>query len=436
MPRLMTDIHSQPSAGREILYLVLAVAAVVPGVVVRLADLHPNPAIAALAFGTAVVGAAFILSWAAEIVQLDIAGGLALALLALIAVLPEYAVDFVFTWKAGTDLSQAPNALANMTGGNQLLIGFGWPLVVLLGTWRMRRLRGKDTAPIGGADDRRVYLEQSQCVDMAYLTLASVYGLTLPLRSSLTLFDALVLVAIYVAYLMRLSRAPRDEPHLVGPAAMIGGLPKGTRRTINVVMFLFAAGVILAVAEPFAESLVAMGEAYDVPEFLLVKWLAPLASESPELLVAALFAWRLAASTGLGALVSSKVNQWTLLVGTLPIVFAISSGAFGGLPLGIEQRDELLVTAAQSIFAVAVLASGHIDRKEAWILFGLFVAQLTESFYVSFVLREAYSSVGRLAVGAVFLVGAGWVLVSNWRSLMRMVRDGLRSSNPEIAIRS
>jgi cation:H+ antiporter len=382
--------------------------------------------LAALAYGFAIVGAAFILSWAAEVVQLDIAGGLALALLALIAVLPEYAVDFVFTWKAGTDLSQAPNALANMTGGNQLLIGFGWPLVVLLGTWRIRRLRGKAATAVGGADDRQVYLDHNQNVDIAYLTLASIYGLSLPLRSSLTLVDAVVLVALYAAYLVRLSRAPREEPHLVGPAAMIATLPKPVRRTINIAMFVVAAGVILAVAEPFAESLVEMGDAYQVPEFLLVKWLAPLASESPELLVAALFAWRLAASTGLGALVSSKVNQWTLLVGTLPIVFAISSQGVGGLPLGIEQRDELLVTAAQSIFAVAVLASGHMDRREAWILFGLFVAQLGESFYVSFVLREDYSSVGRLAVGGVFIAAAIWVLMRNWRPLVVMVRSGLR----------
>lgn len=435
MPGLMTQALLQLRTGREIFYMVLAFAAVLPGLVVRLGGLHPGPGLAALVFGLAIVGAAFMLSWAAEVVQLDIAGGLALALLALIAVLPEYAVDFVFTWKAGKDVSQAPNALANMTGGNQLLIGFGWPLVVLLGTWRIRRLHGRDSGVTGGADDRQVYLEESQCVDIAYLTLASLYGLTLPLRTSLTMVDALVLVGIYVAYLMRLSRAPREEPHLVGPAAMIGTLPKGRRRLINVALFMVAAGVILAVAEPFAESLVEMGAAYNVPEFLLVKWLAPLASESPELLVAALFAWRLAASTGLGALVSSKVNQWTLLVGTLPIVFAISAGAFNGLPLGIEQRDELLVTAAQSVFAVAVLASGQMDRREAWILFGLFLAQLGESFYVSFVLREQYSSVGRVSVGLVFLAATAWVLLRNWRPLLRMVRTGLRRQAPEPVVR-
>ena len=74
------------------------------------------------------------------------------------------------------------------------------------------------------------------------------------------------------------------------------------------------------------------------------------------------------------SLVSSKVNQWTLLVGSLPIVYAISSASLHGLPLDVQQRDELFVTAAQSIFAVAVLASRSISRNEAWVLLGLFAS--------------------------------------------------------------
>jgi cation:H+ antiporter len=411
---------------REILFVALAVAAIVPGLVLRLTGIHPAPVLAALLFGLAIVGAAFMLSWAAEVVQLDIAGGLALAILALIAVLPEYAVDFVFTWKAGTDISQAPNALANMTGGNQLLVGFGWPLVVLLATWRFKRVHGRHGVLEGGADAREVHLQPIQSIDLAYLTLATLYGLFLFLRSSITLLDAAVLVAIYVAYLTRLAKAPPEQPHLVGPAAMIGVLPVRTRRLINAAFFVVAAGAILACAEPFAESLVEMGDAYGVPEFLLVKWLAPLASESPELLVAALFAWRIQASTGFGALLSSKVNQWTLLVGTLPIVFAVSSASTRGLPLGLEQRDELLVTAAQTVFAVSILANRRMDRKEAWVLLALFVTQLAESFYVSIFLDAEYSPVGRLAVAVAFLAGAAWVLSRNWRSLVQSVRDGLR----------
>ena len=422
------------SALRAQIYVALAAAASAPGLIVRFADMHPPPALAALIFGLAIVGAAFILSWAAEVVQLDISGGLALAILALIAVLPEYAVDFVFSWKAGTDLSQAPNALANMTGGNQLLIGFGWPLVVLLATRRVRKLYGRGVE-VGGADDQAVHLERIQSIDVAFLTLASIYGLHFFLRDSLTLFDAVVLVALYSAYLWRLSKAPPEAPHLVGPAARIAELGKRNRRIVNIAMFIFSAGAILLVAEPFAESLVELGEAYNIPEFLLVKWLAPLASESPELLVAALFAWRLSARTGFGALLSSKVNQWTLLVGTLPLVFAISSSSIDGLPLGLEQRDELLVTAAQSMFAVAILASRSMDRREAWVLLGLFIAQLLESFYVSIVLREGYNPVGRVAVAIVFLLAAGWVLLRNHRVLRTTVSEGLRAPIEELTSR-
>src|SRR5207245_11221002 len=122
-------------------------------------------------------------------------------------------------------------------------------------------------------------------------------------------------------------------------------------------LFIVAAAVILLCAGPFAESLVATGAEFGISTFLLVKWLAPLASEAPELLIAGMFAWRLNTNAGLGALVSSKVNQWTLLVGTLPIVFAISSGGLHGLPIDAVQREELFVTAAQSAFAVAVLAN-------------------------------------------------------------------------------
>src|SRR2546429_3638043 len=136
---------------------VLAAAAAAPGVILHLGGLHPEPVTAAVTFGLAVVGAAFMLAWAAEAAQVDISAGLALALLALVAVLPEYAVDFVFTWKAGKDPARyAPDALANMTGGNQLLIGVGWSMVVLIGAYRMRVRRpgaGAAAPPVAAPHD-------------------------------------------------------------------------------------------------------------------------------------------------------------------------------------------------------------------------------------------------------------------------------------------
>jgi cation:H+ antiporter len=419
---------------RSIGLIILSGAICLPGVALRLSGIHVDPVLAAALLGMAIVGAAFLLSWAAEVIQLDVGSGLALALLALIAVLPEYAVDFVFTANAGREYAETgaatdwgPLALANMTGANQLLIGFGWPMVILLGTWRVKK---KQATPLEaeGSTSTTINLARTQTVDIAYLAIASLYGLTLFLKDTLNLLDAAILISIYVVYMIRLSGASVGEPHLVGPSAYIGSLPKKQRRIFNYILFVVAAGVILAVAELFAESLVELGEDLGISTFLLVKWLAPLASEAPELLIAGMFAWRLVARTGLGALISSKVNQWTLLVGTLPIVFAIFAQELVGLPLDSGQRIELWVTAAQSVFAVAIIASLSVTRKEALVMLTLFIAQLGESWLAEIgVISEAISEQVRIGVGVVFLIAAVWVLRKDFRVFGRVLKDGLRA---------
>lgn len=424
---------------RQIALMILAVIVTLPGVFIEFSGAHVSAVLAATLFGAAIVGAAFILSWAAEVVQLDVGSGFALALLALIAVLPEYAVDFVLAADAGREFAETgaatesgPLALANMTGANQLLIGFGWPLVILLGTWRVRKAaaaRG-DTE---GATNREIHLKRAQTVDIAFLTIASLYGLTLFLKDTLTLLDALILVAIYVAYMIRLAGAPPENPHLVGPSAFVAMLPRAKRRLVNYIGFALAAGVILVVAEPFVESLKDLGATIGISEFLLIKWLAPLASEAPELLIATLFAWRLAARTGIGALISSKVNQWTLLVGTLPIVFAIFATHARGLPLDGHQRTELWVTAAQSVFAVAIIASRSISRKEAWVMLSLFMVQLGESYLAEVGhLTETTSIQARIGVGIMFLIAAAWVLRTDFGSFRTAMREGFRTPWSEL----
>lgn len=426
---------------RQVALILLAFAVTLPGVILKLAVGHPAPVLAAILYGIAIVGAAFMISWAAEIIQLDVGGGLALALLALIAVLPEYAVDFVLTADAGREFAATgaaerfgPLALANMTGANQLLIGFGWPLVILLGTWRVRRTRSTpELAELATPD--AVNLTRAQSVDIAYLAIASIYGMTLFLKKTLSPFDAVVLVGIYVAYMIRLSKATPGVPHLVGPSAYIGGMPKARRRVINYVLFAVAAAVIVIVAEPFAESLQELGQELGISQFLLIKWLAPLASEAPELLIATLFAWRLAARTGIGALISSKVNQWTLLVGTLPLVFMIFAGQIHGLPLNEVQRDELWVTATQSVFAVAIIAGRSVSRKEAGVMLALFGVQLAESWLATpsvGIISEEIAAGARIGVGVMFLLAAAWVLRREFRVFVKVVSDGFRAPWSEL----
>jgi cation:H+ antiporter len=294
-------------------------------------------------------------------------------------------------------------------------------MVVFIAAWRMRSIAKKKD--YDGELDTDVYLERSHSVEIAFLLIATLYSLTLPLKRTLTLFDAAVLVSLFGAYMIRISRAPAEEPHLIGPPLALAVLPARQRRLAVGAILVFAAAVILICAEPFADSLVQTGEEFGLSTFLLVQWLAPLASEAPELLIAGMFAWRLNSQAGLGTLVSSKVNQWTLLVGTLPIVFAVSAGAWTGLPLDAMQREELFLTAAQSAFAVAVLANRRISVKEAMTLLGLFLAQ----FVVGAALPEHLKELERIGVGILYLVLAAGILVQHRDRFRRLLRDGLRT---------
>jgi cation:H+ antiporter len=427
------DLHDVRS-GRQLISIALAVLATLPGLTIRLWHVELAPPVAALLFGLAIVGAAFMLSWAAEVAQLDVSAGLAIAVLAFIAVLPEYAVDLVFAYKAGGAVaahgpdcrppgsvgeSPCSLALANMTGANRLLIGIGWSMVVFI-AWYRARVKGQRLTEVA--------LERCHAVELAYLAGATAYSLTLPLKSTVTLLDAAVLVGIFVAYTVRIASAPAEEPHLVGPARWIGSFGAAARRAVVGALFVFAAAVIVLVAEQFAEALVATGREVHVSEFLLVQWLAPLASEAPELLVAGLYAWRLNTNAGLGTLVSSKVNQWTLLVGTLPLVFALASGSLQGLPVEPRQREELLLTAAQSVFAVATLASLSISPREAGLLLGLFFAQ----FVVGGLVPARWHGVERVAVSIVYLVLAAFLIAQDRRKLAALLRDGFRTSHDEL----
>src|SRR5690242_1538919 len=118
---------------RAPLAVLLAVLAAVPAACIHLGLIAAVPVpIATLFYGMAIVGASFAMAWGAEAAEHDIPRALALTVVALLAVLPEYAVDIVFAFKAGQDPAFAPYAAANMTGSNRLLLGLGWPTIAVL----------------------------------------------------------------------------------------------------------------------------------------------------------------------------------------------------------------------------------------------------------------------------------------------------------------
>lgn len=360
----------------RILPFIISMAICIPGVAISFFHGGLSPFVSAILCGIAIFGASFVLTWTCEAAQLDMPQAVAIAVVAFIAVLPEYAVDMYFTWMAGQDPDSPYShyAIANMTGANRLLIGVGWAAIALIFA---ARYHGGIVLP----DDKRT--------DVLFLAIATLYALLIPLKGSLTLLDGAVFLAIYVAYVFIIARRPVAEEEPEGPALAITGLPKRKRFWVMGGLFLFSALVILRNAEPFSESLVASGKLLGINEFLLVQWLAPIASEAPEFIIALMFAFRGNASLALGSLLSSKLNQWTLLVGMIPGVYAVSSGAvMPPINLDSHQLQEIFLTAGQSIFAVALLLNLRLSAMEGAVLFILFVAQLSSPFY-DFVLENA-----------------------------------------------
>jgi len=386
----------------------LVAAVALPAPVIRLLEVvdAPHPQLASGAesalFGLSILAAATLLIWASEVAEQLVSATLALAVLAIIAVLPEYAVDLFFAWTAPDNPENAQFALANMTGANRLLIGFAWPVVFFLFWFRQR----KRELAVGGQN----------AIGLIFLAVATIYSFSIPLRQHLSLIDSAVLISIFMAYLILSSRSPSREAELVGPARAIGALPLGPRWAVVIGMFAFAAGVVFAAAEPFAEGLVDSGKALGVEEFLLVQWVAPLASEAPEFLLAAMLALRGRAAAGMTLLISSKVNQWTLLVGSLPLAFSISGGSISPMEIDARQAEEVFLTAGQSLFAIAVLTSLSFSGREAALIFVLFTAQLVLPF-----------TAVRLGFGAAYVLLALLWFLSERRLIPVLVRKARQS---------
>ena len=340
-----------------------------PGAVLRFSGLDVDPVVAAAIFGVGIVAGAFLLSWAAEVAEMDVSASLAIALLALIAVLPEYAIEAVLAWDAGSSFDTATGAFtdetarvaANVTGSNRLLIGLGWSAVILI-YWVKRR--------------RVLDMRGEMGLEITMLTIATAATVLVFFVHQVHILLAAGLIVLYVAYLWISSTREAEEPDLIGAAALIGSLPVGWRRAMVLFLFAFAAGVILVAAEPFVGSLVETGQDFGIDEFILIQWVAPLASEAPEIIVAVLFSLRANPVAGLTALISAEVNQLTLLVGSMAVLFSASAGEVLSFPLDDRQGIEFLLTAAVSAAGLMLVAKRVISWNAGVLLLVLFAAHL------------------------------------------------------------
>ena len=337
--------------------------------------------------GISVLGASFLLAWGAETAEKDVPRAFAIAVLAVLAVAPEYAVDALYAWNAGVFAGtergiEAGNlAVANMTGANRILIGIGWAGVALFTVFR----RGSSSDPAVEKRDGfladAVTLDRDIGLEIVFLLLATLWAFLVPFGGGIDLLDMLVLVGIYVAYIAVIIRGDVEhEEGQVGVPAYLQTFPKPYRAATVLFLFAYSGLMIFTAVEPFAHGLEELGQNVGIPSFFMIQWIAPLASESPELIVVVYLVNKARSTAGFNALISSKLNQWTLLIGTLVVVYSLALGRYGALPFDQKQSAEIWLTAAQSFFAIGLLINFEISVREAIALLVLFLSQVLSEF--------------------------------------------------------
>ncbi len=314
-----------------------------------------------------------LIAWAAECGQFFISQGLALAVLAWIQTLPEFAVEGVIALAAAHDPSKVHLITANYTGSLRLFVGLGWPMVYFVALFFGKRKGGKK-------DSWAIILEDEHSIAILSLLPALLYFVVIYFKGTLTIFDGVVLSAIYFVYLYLLAKMP---PHDKEEIEDLGRVPKYVMRLnppasmIGIALFFIAGAAILFFsARPFLNSMLAIAVSLGISQFVFVQWVAPFLSEFPEKLSAFYWARKVdKAPMALINFVSSSINQWTILVAMIPFIYSFGMGRPCAVVFDEHQKIEILLTIVQSYLGFLFLASMDFCFFEAVALFVLWLAQ-------------------------------------------------------------
>lgn len=320
----------------------------------------------------AILLSSLMIAWAAESAQFFLSQGLSLAILAWIQTLPEYAVEAVIAWEAPRIPHGIALVSANFTGSLRLLLGLGWPLIFFT-TFFFYFKRHKKFL-------KEIKLEDEHSVEVMGLLLPQMYFVFIIVKGTLNILDGIFLFAIYFLYISILQKIPpkaiENPEEEEWPIRKIVVMKRRKRNLVIGSLFVSGALIIMFSAEPFLHSLKALAVAVGVSEYVFVQWLAPFLSEFPEKVSAFYWARKIkGAPMAMMNLVSSNINQWTMLAGMIPIVYAISSKGFNPVVFDHHQKIELVLTLLQSLLGFCFLLNMRFSFYEAIAIFVLWAYQ-------------------------------------------------------------
>ena len=317
--------------------------------------------------GPGILLASLMMAWGAECSQFFVAQGLALAMLAWLQTLPEFAVEAVLGFH-----QQSQFLLANLTGALRLLTGLGWPMIYFSAAMSYRQ---QHKTGLG-----KIALPRHQSIQVVGLAGCLVYVSVIAIKASLTVFDSLILLAIYSGYLWFLQQGPAGDHEDIEDLAAIPKAIVRARRPVRIAaiagLFLGGGLLIYFLAEPFLSSLFALSAVAGISEFVFIQWVAPFVSEFPEFFSAFYWARNIEkAPMALMNLVSSNINQWTLLSAMLPVVLSLGHSSVVPLTFDGEQRLEYIMTLGQQLLGLSFLLNLEFAWWEAAGLFVLWLVQ-------------------------------------------------------------
>lgn len=334
-----------------------------------------------------IIAGAVLVGYGADMLEMVLPSGVAIAIVALLQISPEFFVEWATVKRAAADPNFLHNAMANLFGANKLLVGFGPPLVFFVYFFFSRYRKANE-----------IVFSPIKSYSIFVMIFAIVYNYVIYLKNSLMWYDSIVLILIYFFSVIFIGRMEvsyekhnreadnggdgDDDSHDSAVMRFLRGLSKAGGRIVAARVYLLAfiflacgGGLLVGFSEHFLESLLHASAAAGISTFFFIGYVAPFMSEFPEKTVAIGFAMKGREDTAMVNFLSSVLSQLTLLTGLVPLAYSYYKGSLTGIEFDHTQSQELLLVIAMMLFSFMLFSDLKFTIRETVLALGLFIWQ-------------------------------------------------------------